>query len=158
MGSRDCPYLFGAVLLLLEEDPDTFARRCRYALSRDSATLMRNKFQLQLNKKSSEVLNGLPTSIMATVPPPPSKKQRTAQAEKTRQQQDVQEDIPSGLGNVRLRFYDEGTGNQIGDIVSVPVVDATVKNLELLVNSLLGKQVRSPIQISSPCSSKKECF
>ena len=95
---------------------------------------------------------------MATVPPPPSKKQRTAQAEKTRQQQEVQDEIPSNLGNVRLHFYDEGTGNQIGDIVSVPVVDATVKNLELLVNSLLGKQVYSPVQISSPCSSKKECF
>ena len=57
---------------------------------------------------------------MATVPPPPSKKQSKAEAERTRQQQDVREDIPSDLGNVRLRFFDETTGNPIGDVVSVP--------------------------------------
>ena len=78
---------------------------------------------------------------MATVLPPPSKKQRTAAADRAREQQEIKDDIPADLGNIRLRFYDETTGKSIGDTISVPVADATVKNLELLVNSLLGTQV-----------------
>ena len=72
---------------------------------------------------------------MATVVPPPSKRQKTAVAEKSREQQSV-EDIPSGLGSIRVQFNDQSTGQSIGAPISVPVVDATVKNLELLLNTI----------------------
>ena len=72
---------------------------------------------------------------MATVVPPPSKRQRTAIAEKTRNQQDI-DIVPSNLGSVRIQFVDSSTGQSSGAPVSVPVADATVKNLELLLNAL----------------------
>lgn len=72
---------------------------------------------------------------MATVVPPPSKRQKTAVAEKSREQQNV-EDIPSGLGSIRVQFNDQSTGQSIGAAISVPVVDATVRNLELLLNTI----------------------
>lgn len=72
---------------------------------------------------------------MATVVPPPSKRQKTAVAEKSREQQSV-EDIPSGLGSIRVQFNDQSTGQSIGAPISIPVVDTTVKNLELLLNTI----------------------
>ena len=72
---------------------------------------------------------------MATVLPPPSKRQRTAVAELTRTQQDV-DTIPENLGSIRVQFLDQATGQSAGPPVSVPVRDATVKNLELLLNTL----------------------
>ncbi|KAL8944489.1 MAG: hypothetical protein Q9216_000399 [Gyalolechia sp. 2 TL-2023] len=74
---------------------------------------------------------------MATLLPPPSKRQRTAVAEKARDQQDV-DTIPNDLGSVRIHFFDQSTGKQTGAPVAVSVVDATVKNLELLLNTLQG--------------------
>lgn len=74
---------------------------------------------------------------MATVLPPPSKRQRTAVAERTRAQQDIGA-IPDNLGSIRVQFIDQATGQSTGAPVSVPVVDATVKNLELLLNTLQG--------------------
>ncbi|KAA6411877.1 MAG: WD repeat protein [Lasallia pustulata] len=74
---------------------------------------------------------------MATVLPPPSKRQRTAVAERTRAQQDIGA-IPDNLGSIRVQFFDQATGQSTGAPVSVPVVDATVKNLELLLNTLQG--------------------
>ena len=79
---------------------------------------------------------------MATVLPRPSKRQRVAVAEKTRKQQDV-DTIPSGLGNIRVHFFDQSTGKPTGAPVAIPVADATVKNLELLLNTLQGN-VRVP--------------
>ncbi|MCJ1309973.1 hypothetical protein MMC25_003634 [Agyrium rufum] len=86
---------------------------------------------------------------MATVLPPPNKKQRTAAAEVARRQQDVAS-IPVGLGSVRVQFIDQTTGNSTGGAVSIPVADANVKNLELLVNSLLGNDAsdRVPFRFS----------
>ena len=75
--------------------------------------------------------------IMATVLPPPSKRHKTAIAERSREQQDVA-GIPEGLGSIRVQFYDQSNGKSTGGPVSIPVADATVKNLELLVNSLQG--------------------
>ena len=86
---------------------------------------------LGVSKRSSEEL------IMATVLPPPSKRQKIAVEEKARAQQDV-ETIPSGLGSVRVQFSNETNGQSIGTPISVPVVNATVKNLELLLNTLEG--------------------
>ena len=74
---------------------------------------------------------------MATVLPPPSKRQRIAVAEKAREQQEI-DSIPEGLGNVRVHFFDQSTGQPTGASVSIPVADATVKNLEELLNALQG--------------------
>ncbi len=72
---------------------------------------------------------------MATTLPPPSKRQRTAVAELARAQQDV-DTIPDNLGSIRVQFLDQATGLSAGPPVSIPVRDATVKNLELLLNTL----------------------
>ncbi len=74
---------------------------------------------------------------MATVLPPPSKRIRTAAAEKAREQQDIQI-IPDNLGSIRVQFVDRATWKSTAAPVSVPVADATVKNLELLLNTLQG--------------------
>ena len=74
---------------------------------------------------------------MATLLPPPSKRQRVAQAEKAREQHEIQ-GIPTDLGSVRVQFFDQATGNPTGPAVSVPVADANVKNLETLLNTLQG--------------------
>ena len=74
---------------------------------------------------------------MATVLPPPNKRQRLETAERAREQQDVRA-IPEGLGSVRVQFFDQSTGKATGGAVSIPVADTTVKNLELLLNSLQG--------------------
>jgi ribosome assembly protein 4 len=74
---------------------------------------------------------------MATLLPPPSKRQKLAQAEKAREQQEIQS-IPTDLGSVRVQFYDQATGNATGPAVSVPVADANIKNLETLLNTLQG--------------------
>lgn len=74
---------------------------------------------------------------MATLVPPPSKRQKVAQAEKAREQQEIQS-IPGDLGSVRVQFFDQATGNATGPAVSVPVADANIKNLETLLNTLQG--------------------
>jgi len=74
---------------------------------------------------------------MATILPPPSKRQKVAQAEKAREQQEIQS-IPTDLGSVRVQFFDQATGNPTGPAVSVPVADANTKNLETLLNTLQG--------------------
>ena len=73
---------------------------------------------------------------MATLIPPPSKRQRTAIAEKAKEQQAI-DTVPDDLGNIRVQFYDQANNGQAaGAPISVPVADATVKNLELLLNTL----------------------
>jgi ribosome assembly protein 4 len=74
---------------------------------------------------------------MATLYPPPSKRQKLVQADKAREQQEI-ESIPSDLGSVRVQFFDQATGQPTGPAVSVPVADANVKNLETLLNTLQG--------------------
>ena len=74
---------------------------------------------------------------MATVLPPPSKRVKTAAAERSREQQEL-DGIPADLGSVRVQFFDQATGKPTGAPVSIPVADATVKNLELLLNTLQG--------------------
>ncbi|CAG8976638.1 hypothetical protein HYALB_00002154 [Hymenoscyphus albidus] len=94
---------------------------------------------------------------MSTVLPPPSKRQRTDAAEKARVQQDLEE-IPADAGSLRLQFYDETTGLPIGQgPVLVPVADATPKNLELLVNALLGHDSSEhiPYRFTLPVPDKK---
>lgn len=74
---------------------------------------------------------------MATLVPPPSKRQKREIAEKARQQQEI-ESIPDNLGSIRVQFFDQATGEATGPAVAVPVADATVKNLETLLNTLQG--------------------
>ena len=74
---------------------------------------------------------------MATLVPPPTKRQRTEVVENARQQQEI-ESVPNDLGSIRVQFFDQATGSATGPAVSVPVADATVKNLETLLNTLQG--------------------
>jgi ribosome assembly protein 4 len=74
---------------------------------------------------------------MATVLPPPSKRQRVAVEERARHQQDL-DTIPSFLGSIRVQFFDQTNGSPTGPAVAIPVIDATVKNLETLLNTLQG--------------------
>lgn len=74
---------------------------------------------------------------MATVLPPPSKRQRLESSEKARIQAEANE-IPDGLGSVRVQFIDESTGSATGPAIAVSIANATVKNLETLLNSVQG--------------------
>ena len=85
---------------------------------------------------------------MATTLPPPRKRQRIATAEFSKKQQDI-DTIPDNLGSMRVHFLDQATGQSAGPPVSVPVRDANVKNLELLLNTLQGN-VGVPRTRSSP--------
>lgn len=76
-------------------------------------------------------------SQMATLVPPPSKRQKIAALEKAEKAvEDAR--IPEDLGSVRVQFVDQSTGKTTGPVVAVPVKDATVKNLETLLNTLQG--------------------
>jgi ribosome assembly protein 4 len=76
---------------------------------------------------------------MATIVPPPSKRQKTAAAEKAERAAEELR-IPDDLGGVRLQFIDQSTGKITGPAVAVPVKDATVKNLETLLNTIQGNE------------------
>lgn len=75
---------------------------------------------------------------MATLVPPPSKRQKLEASEKA-QRKAEEALIPEGLGSVRIQFVDQGTGQKTGQVVAVPVQDATVRNLEVLLNTLQGR-------------------
>ncbi|EON65046.1 hypothetical protein W97_04281 [Coniosporium apollinis CBS 100218] len=72
---------------------------------------------------------------MATLVPPPSKRQKTAAAALAREQQEP-EIIPEGT--VRIRFQDQSTGEVTGAPVAIPLAHASIRNIELLLNSLQG--------------------
>jgi ribosome assembly protein 4 len=74
---------------------------------------------------------------MATILPPPSKRQRLEASEKAKTQAEANE-IPDGLGSVRVQFVDQSTGNGTGPAVAVSLGNATVQNLETLLNSIQG--------------------
>lgn len=76
---------------------------------------------------------------MATVIPPPSKRQKLAQTEKVEATAEATR-IPDDLGSVRVQFVDQSTGKSTGPTVAVPVKDATIKNLETLLNTLQGNE------------------
>jgi len=74
---------------------------------------------------------------MATVLPPPSKRQKTRDALRAKEQ--IQDEIiPEGLQ--RIQFKDADSGEAQGPIVSVSLADLTPENLSLLLNSLLGRR------------------
>lgn len=78
-----------------------------------------------------------PSDLMATVAPPPSKRQKLAAVEKAEKKAEDAR-IPEDLGSVRIQFVDQSTGKPTGSVVAVPVKDATVKNLETLLNTIQG--------------------
>ncbi|KMU91109.1 WD repeat-containing protein [Coccidioides immitis H538.4] len=94
---------------------------------------------------------------MATLVPPPSKRQRLEDSEKSKQQQEIQT-IPDNLGNIRVQFFDQGTGKASGPAVAIPVADATVRNLEILLNTLQGNEdhERVPYRFSYKPDREKE--
>ena len=94
---------------------------------------------------------------MATLVPPPSKRQKTEVAEKSREQQSV-ESIPSDLGSIRVQFNDQSTGQPFGAPISVPVVDATARNLELLLNTLQRNVSLTPVDADLSSSLSVERF
>ncbi len=72
---------------------------------------------------------------MATVLPPLSKRQKLAAAEKARIQHDPD---PLPEGSIRIQFVDRTSNAPTGSAVSIPLAQATIKNLEILLNSLQG--------------------
>ncbi|KAK5076869.1 ribosome assembly [Lithohypha guttulata] len=75
---------------------------------------------------------------MATIVPPPSKRQKIAATEKAEREAEEAR-IPEGLGPIRIQFIDQGTGKSAGPAVAIDVQQATVKNLENLLNTLQAK-------------------
>ena len=82
-------------------------------------------------------LSNCVNNTMATVIPPPSKRQKLEASERARTQADVVT-IPDNLGSIRVQFVDQSTGGITGPVVAVPAQDATVRNLENLLNTLQG--------------------
>ncbi|KAF4876466.1 Ribosome assembly protein 4 [Colletotrichum siamense] len=76
---------------------------------------------------------------MATVVPPPSKRQKRETLARTQTQQDVDAVTPGLEGSFKARFVD-GDGQQLAEVIEVPLADASEKNLTLLLNTLLGKE------------------
>ena len=74
---------------------------------------------------------------MTTELPPPSKRQKLEASEKARQRAESAI-VPTNFGSVRVQFVDQSTGNTTGPVVALPVHDATIKNLENLLNTLQG--------------------
>ncbi|KAK7696999.1 ribosome assembly [Diaporthe eres] len=79
---------------------------------------------------------------MSTAVPPPSKRQRREQLERTTTQADVSAILPPDNGTFKARFVDSD-GNQMTDVVEVPLSDATEKNVSLLLNTLLQRDRES---------------
>lgn len=75
---------------------------------------------------------------MATLVPPPSKRQKLSAIEKSERQAEESR-IPEGLGSIRIQFIDQSTGKSAGPAVAISVEQATVKNLESLLNNLQAK-------------------
>jgi ribosome assembly protein 4 len=67
---------------------------------------------------------------MATEAPPPSKRQKREALELTQTQQDAAPILPVA-GSFKARFVD-GEGNQLANIVEVPLANATEKNISQL--------------------------
>ncbi|KAF4552401.1 WD domain-containing protein 36 [Elsinoe fawcettii] len=70
---------------------------------------------------------------MATVLPPPSKRQRTLNVQRTREQVIIPQ------GQQRIQFKDADTGESQGPVVTLDLADLSPENLSLLLNTLLGR-------------------
>lgn len=86
---------------------------------------------------------------MATVAPPPSKRQRREELERTQVQADVTAAAAVELGSLKARFIDSD-GNQMTDVIEIPLADATEKNVSLLLNTLLGRVLHTTPLLHDP--------
>lgn len=75
---------------------------------------------------------------MATVLPPPSKKVKRQHLERTKEQQDVTVAAQGPAGSFKARFVD-GDGQQMADVIEIPLADSSEKNLSLLLNTLMAR-------------------
>lgn len=75
---------------------------------------------------------------MSTVVPPPSKRQKRQELERSQVQQDVTVAQAGPAGSFKARFLD-GDGQQMADVIEVPLADASEKNLSLLLNTLMAR-------------------
>jgi ribosome assembly protein 4 len=75
---------------------------------------------------------------MATILPPPSKRQKREALERSKIQHDPAAAVTTETGSFKARFVD-GDGNQLADVVEIPLADASEKNIALLLNTLLGR-------------------
>ena len=78
------------------------------------------------------------TAAMSTAIPPPSKRQRREHLELTQTQQDVSAAEATEMGSFKARFVD-GDGNQMADVIEIPLAHASEKNISLLLNTLLAR-------------------
>ncbi|KAF4127027.1 ribosome assembly protein 4 [Geosmithia morbida] len=76
---------------------------------------------------------------MATVVPPPSKRQKRQDLERATYQQDVTAAAAGPEGSFKARFLD-GDGNQMADVIEVPLAHASEKNLSTLLNTMLERE------------------
>jgi ribosome assembly protein 4 len=76
---------------------------------------------------------------MATVLPPKSKRQKLVESNISKEQQEI-DIIPEDAGSVRIQFRASDTGENTASQISIPVANATTKNLENLLNTLLDSQ------------------
>jgi ribosome assembly protein 4 len=74
---------------------------------------------------------------MATVVPPKSKRQKLVESEKIKEQRRL-DVVPEDLGSIRLQFRASDTGENVAGQISVPVTQGSTRNLETLLNTLLG--------------------
>jgi ribosome assembly protein 4 len=72
---------------------------------------------------------------MATVLPPPSKRRKLQISNLSAKQQ---EPAAAPTGSVKIRFVDRSTGESVGPVVAVPLAQASVRNLNVLINDLQG--------------------
>ncbi len=77
---------------------------------------------------------------MATLIPPPSKRQRREDLERSKVQQDVAEQLPQDIGSFKARFID-GDGNQMTDVIEIPLASATEKMCRCYLTLYLGGYV-----------------
>jgi hypothetical protein len=120
---------------------------CKSAYQLGHVLIKKSTSKIQLSddlldtRYKQQVLNHIESAsgilAMATLFPPPSKRQKLETANKAREQQEV-ETVPADLGSIRVQFFDQATGKATGPAVAVPVADASVQNLELLLNTLQG--------------------
>lgn len=78
---------------------------------------------------------------MATTAPPPSKRQRREDVARTTTQADLTHILAPAYddgASFKARFVD-GDGQQMTDVIEVPLADASEKNVSLLLNTLLGR-------------------
>lgn len=87
---------------------------------------------------------------MATVVPPPSKRQKRQDLERSQTQQDVTVAQAGPEGSFKARFLD-GDGQQMADVIEVPLADASEKNLSLLLNTLMARVRASTARTTIKC-------